>query len=70
MGISEIDSREDLIYFLLFLKIKMMIDFLCGLSLELRLNWTFSFLDKTDPDPANNLESYNLSLTHQDIYQK
>lgn len=35
MGTSEIASHEDQIYFLLSLKIKMMIDFLCGLSLQL-----------------------------------
>lgn len=64
MSTSEIASHEDLIYFLLFLKIKMMIDFLRGLSLELRITWTFSLLDKTGPDPANNLASCNLSLTH------
>lgn len=70
MGTSEIASHEDLIYFLLFLKIKLMADFLCGLSLELRLNRTFSFLDKNYPDPANNMESFNLCLTHQEISQK
>lgn len=69
MGTSEIASHEELLYFL-FLKIKMMIDFLCDLSLELRLNWSFSFLDETDSDPANNLESFNLSLTRQRISQK
>lgn len=41
MGTSEIACHEDI--FLLFLKTKMVIDFLCGLSIELRLNWTFSF---------------------------
>lgn len=70
MSASEIAFCEDLKYFLAFLKIKRTDDFLHVLPLELRINWPFSFLYKTDPDPANNLESCHLCLTHQEISPK
>lgn len=70
MSTSEIAFCEDLIYFLAFWKIKRTVDFLHGLPLELRINWPFFFLYKTDPDPANNLESCHLCLTHQEISPK